>query len=550
MAQFTRMPKWIMLFGLLALHFPAFSQEAVDEKPVADEIPSVADCIPPWVSAAAKPSPFPFNNGLVIAIIAANETAQIHTLQGLNHLHAGWDFEAIRHFALAMEADPRCMMAHWGMIMGMLGTSPETDSYRLSASQRLLQLVSDGEGTELERGFAYCLIKYIEEGPKGAEIAFRKVSERFPQDIQSQIFAALFSRGGYDLMGKITAAQSEAEKRLLGLVERLPSNSIPLHAYLLVRAEAPDLKSSVEAARKLCELAPKYPPYLHLLGHYQWRSGEFDAAVSSFSLAESQYVEWMRSNKIAPADCPQWIRSKSYLAIATASAGNFKDASALAAEISKIPLDPKRPLSLGNRQILWDAQTLAARVILYRGGKTGPTEALVTLPTPDSREPYRKNSLSHWWTDGMRIALQAYRMINAGDMKSATDTVNALSFHGEAMAKQQSIASTRGEYAEWRRALLNLEMLTANLRGHLALAGPTTNQGSAFNWFRAAADRQRTSASMYPPFILTPMANDLGDYFISIKQPEKALEAYEEAIAKFPNEASTLERIKKTKDAR
>jgi tetratricopeptide (TPR) repeat protein len=118
------------------------------------------------------------------------------------------------------------------------------------------------------------------------------------------------------------------------------------------------------------------------------------------------------------------------------------------------------------------------------------------------------------------------------------------------MAKQQSIASTRGEYAEWRRALLNLEMLTANLRGHLALAGPTTNQGSAFNWFRAAADRQRTSASMYPPLILTPMANDLGDYFLSIKQPEKALETYKEAIAIFPNEASTLERIKKIKDAR
>jgi tetratricopeptide (TPR) repeat protein len=550
MAHLLRMPKWIILLGLLALHFPAFSQEAVEGKPVAEEIPSVADCIPPWVSTAEKPGLFPFNNGLVIAITTANQSAQIHTLQGLNHLHAGWDFEAIRHFAVAMEADPRCMMAHWGMIMAMLGTSPETDSYRLSVSQRLLQLVSDGDGTELERGFAYSLIKYIEEGPKGAETAFRKVSEKFPQDIQSQIFAALFSRGGYDLVGKITASQSEAEKRLLELVERLPDHSIPLHAYLLVRAEAPDLKSSVELARKLCELTPKHPSYLHLLCHYQWRSGEFDAAVSSFSLAESQYAEWMRSNKIAPADCPQWIQSKSYLAIATASAGNFKDAVALAAEISKIPLDPKRPLSPGNRQILWDAQNLAARIILYRGGKTAPTEALVTLPSPDSREPYRKHSISHWWTDGIRIALQAHRMINAGDMKSATDTVNTLSLHGESMAKQQTIASTRGEYAEWRRALLNLEMLTANLRGHLALAGPPENQGSAFNWFRAAADRQRTAASMHPPFILTPMAVDLGDYLLSINQPEKALEAYREAIAKFPNEASALERIKNAKDAR
>ena len=544
------MSKWITLLGLFALIIPIFSQEIAQKKTAASDIPSVAACIPPWVSAAEKPSLFPFNNGLVIVILASSETAQIHTLQGLNHLHAGWDFEAIRHFSIAMQADPRCIMAHWGMIMSMIGTSPETDSYRLATSQRLLQLISDGEGTELERGFAYCLIKYIEEGPKGAEIAFRKVSERFPNEIQSQIFTTLFSRGGYDVMGHITATQAEAEERLLKLIERFPSNSLPLHAYLLIKAEAPDLKSSIGLAKKLCELAPKYPPYLHLLGHYQWRSGEFEAAVASFSLAEKYYAEWMRSNKISTSDCPQWLITKSYLAVATASAGNFKDAIAAATEISKKTLDSDRPISPGNRQILWDAQTLAARIIFYRGGKSAPSEALMTLPTPNAGEAYRKNSLSHWWTDGLRIALQAHRMINEGDIKNATDTINALSFHGESMAKQQSLASAKGEYAEWRRALMNLEMLTANLRGHLALAGPPESQGSAFNWFRAAADRQRTSTLMHHPFILTPMANDLGDYFLSVKQPEKALKAYQEAIAKFPNEPSTLERMKNTKVAK
>jgi tetratricopeptide (TPR) repeat protein len=544
-----RMPKWIILLGLLVFHIPAFSQEATEEKLAEYEIPSVAECIPPWISAAEKPGLFPFHNGLVIAIIAKDEIAQTHTLQGLNHLHGSWDFEAIRHFAVAMEADPRCLMAHWGMIMSMLATSPETDSYRLSTTQRLLQLVSDGEGTELERGLAYCLIKYIEEGPKGAEIAFRKVSAKFPKDIQSEIFAILFSRDGYGLMGEITTSQADAEARLLKLIERLPSNSLPLYSYLLIKAEAPDLKPSLALAKKLCELAPKYPPYLHLLGHYQWRCGEFDAAISSLSLAETYYSEWMESNEISPADCPQWLLTKSYQAVATASSGNFKDAIASAIEISKIPLDPKRPLSPGNRQILWDSQTLPARIILYRAGKTDPTDALLILPTPKADEAYRKHSLSHWWTNGLRIALQAHRMINAGEIKSASETIDALSFHGESMAKQQAIAATKGEFTEWRRALVNLEMLTANLRGKLALAGPPTSRGSAFNWFRAAADRQRTATLMHPPLILTPMANDLGDYFLSTNQSTKALEAYQEAIKKFPNEPSTLELIKKAKAA-
>jgi tetratricopeptide (TPR) repeat protein len=544
------MPKWISLLSLLSLQISAFSQEPAEPK-VANvanvEIPKIDACIPPWVAAAEKPSLFPFHNGLVIAIIAENETAQIHTLQGLNHLHAGWEFEAIRHFAVAMQADPRCLVAHWGMIMSMLATSPETDSYRLATTQRLLELVEDGEGTELERGFAYCLIKYIDEGPNGAEIAFRKVSKRFPMDVQSEIFAILFSRGGYDLTGEITASQSAAEKSLINLIERLPSNTLPLNAYLLIKAEAQDLESSVPLAKKLCEFAPKYPPYLHLLGHYQWRSGFFDDAINSFSLAEKYYTEWMVSNKINHADCPQIILTKSYLAVAKASTGDFESAIATATEVSKFPLDPKRPTCAGNRQILWDSQTLPARIMMFRGEKTDPSASLLSLPKAQENITYHKHSLSHWWTDGLRITLQAQRLLNAGDIKSATETINTLSFHGQAMTKQKDIASAKGEFAQWRQALLHLEMLNANLRGHLALAGPKEIQGSALNWFLSAADRQRTSSLMHPPLILSPMACDLGDYYLSINQPDKSLAAYQEAITKYPNEPSTLKRIEKVK---
>ncbi len=544
------MPKWITLLSLLALHVSAFSQETTQEKPPEIEIPSIAACIPPWVSAAEKPSLFPFYNGLVTAVMAKSEIAQIHTLQGLNHLHASWDFEATRHFAVAMQEDPRCLMAHWGMIMSMLATSPETDSYRLATTKRLLELVADGEGTELERGFAYCLIKYIDEGPKGAELAFRKVSEKFPNDVQSEIFTLLFSRGGYDQVGEITASQAEAEKSLLKLIELQPNNILPLHAYLLIKAEGSDLKSSIPLAKKLCQLAPIYPPYLHLLGHYQWRSGEFADAAASFSLAEKYYAEWMESNKISHVDCPQWIITKSYHAVATASAGNFKDAITAATEISKIPPDLNRPTAPGSRQILWDAQTLPARILLYRGEKTDPTEALLTLTKPQAGEAFRKHSLSHWWTDGLRIALQAHRMINAGEMKAAEDIINALGFHGEAMTKQKAIASAQGEFSEWRRALLHLEMLTANLRGRITQAGPVEGRGSAFNWFRAAADRQRTSSLMHPPLILSPMATDLGDYYLTLKKSDKALEAYQEAITKYPNEPMTLNRIQKAKETK
>ena len=555
------MPKWIASWALLLLHTLAFSQEATEETPAEVELPAETElptetepptvvempelkaCIPPWVAAAPTPRIFPFHNALVLEIGAENETAQVHTLQGINHLHGSWDFEASRHFSIAMKADPRCLMAHWGMIMSMLDRSTESDPYRIATTERLLGLIADGEGSELEQGLAYGLIKYLESGPQAAAIAFRKVADKFPNDIQAEVFAALFSRGGYDSSGNITAAQAESEQRLLKLIERTPNHSIPLHALLLVRSEAPDILSSLELAQKLYDLAPKYPPYLQILGHYQWRSGAFEEAESSFALAETLYANWMKTDKISLTDCPQWTLVRGYRAVTMSSAEKFDEAIKLAAEISKTPFDIRRPSSPSNRQILWDAKTLPARIIMHRGEKTDPATALAALPHPDSLKALHKDSLFYWWVDGLRIALETKRLINEGEFEKANETLQALIFHGESMAKTQSVATTMGEHSEWKRSFYALESLAANLRGHLVLAGPSSSHGSAFNWFRAAADRQRAETLMKLPLILTPLSNDLGDYLLTRNQPAKALEAYEETLTKFPKDPRTLQRI-------
>lgn len=541
------MQKWLLSFGMLAFPLLALSQEKAADVSDKEEVPEVADCIPPWIAATKKPEPFAFHNALVIPVIAENETAQIHTLQGLNHLHGGWDFEASRHFSTAMKADPRCLIAHWGMAMSMLAGAPETDAYQIAITKRLVQLVNDNEGSELDRGLAYCFFKLVEDGPKGAEIAFRKVSNKFPQDIQVDILTALFSRGGYDSSGNITPAQAEAENRLKKLVERMPNHSVPLHALLLVQSEAPNASPPVDLAKKLCELAPNYPPYLQILGHYQWRTGDFSQAESTFALAEKLYATWMKTHKIPAADCPQWTLVRSYRAIALSSAEKFDRAISLATEISKTPLDPKRPYASGTRQILWDATSLPARILLHRGEKNDPALALAALPSPDTMKIYRSHSLSHWWLDGLRIALESQRLLNAGDLKKASEAINAISFHGEAMAKQQPAASANNEFLEWRRSFHALESLAANFKGQLSLAGPPENRGSAFNWFRAAADRQRVETMISTPLILTPMTHHLGDYFLSNKEPDKALKAFEETLTKFPKDPRTLQRIEKTK---
>ena len=548
MSHLRSMPKLIALLFLIATSISTEAKETADKQIEAAELPSVEQCIPEAVSKLGEPSLFPFEKGLVSTISTTNETALIHTLQGMNHLHGGWEFEASRHFAIAMKADPRCLMAHWGMVMCMLAPSPETDAHRLATTERLLQLISDGEGTELERGYGYGLLKYIEEGPKGAEIAFHKIANKFPKTIQPEIFAALFGRGGYDEMGNITPDQANAEKRLMKLIKRSPNDTLPLHALLLIRAEAPDLRGSLKLARKLCQLAPDYAPYLHLLGHYEWRCGEHARAISAFTKSATLFSTWMKENKVPPADCSEWIRAECYRVVAVASTGDFDNALASAKKIANTSLDTKRPSAAGTRQLLWNAQTLPARILMFRSAKGDSAKALASLPTPEDGEVFRKSSLSYWWVDGLRIALEAQRLLDANDIDKASEAVDAIDYHGQAMTKKQQIASAIGEYSEWRSSFQALEVLAAELRGRLALAGPREGYGSAFNWFRAAADRQVPSTMLNPPPLLTPMAARLGDYYFALNMPVKALKAYKEALDKFPNDQETLKQVKEATD--
>ena len=92
----------------------AVAQEAAPEEPAveAKKLPSVEEAIPPRVAALNAPKPFDFPGGIVMAVSTPSEKAQKHVVNGLNHLHGGWEFEASRHFAAAMKEDPDCLLAH------------------------------------------------------------------------------------------------------------------------------------------------------------------------------------------------------------------------------------------------------------------------------------------------------------------------------------------------------------------------------------------------------------------------------------------------------
>ena len=513
------------------------------------DLSKVENAIPAAVKALGKPAMVDFPGGIQMAVSAASDEAQSEVIQGLNHLHGGWDFEASRHFAVAMREDPDCLLAHWGMVMSLLVPTPETAEAREAALDRMLALLDAGKGTEIERGYVYGLVKYLQEGPAAAGSAFRKVSAKFPNELQAAVFSALFSRGGYNVAGDATPDQEDAEKRLLGLAGKYPQSPVPLNALLLIRAEGPDLTGSLDLARKLCEMVPDYPPYVHMLGHYLWRCGKHAEAAVVFGRASALFQRWMKENKASLADCPEWLRADCYRSVSLASMGDYDGAYAAALQLAALPVPEDRLASPGVRFLLWDAKTLPARILLDRGLPETPIEASRSLPKTQETKAWHNRALACWWIDGLRFALEAQRMIEAGNLDDAKNVITALSQHGEAMAKTQKAAGEEGERSSWNRAFLALQVLASDVRGRFAMAGPIAKRETAYNWFSSAVDLQRPEPILNPPMLLTPMSTRLGGFFLTTDKPGEAIEAFQQALHAFPNNANALAGLKRAYEA-
>ena len=320
---------------------------------------------------------------------------------------------------------------------------------------------------------------------------------------------------------------------------------MPLNALLIIRAEAPDLVNSLDLARTLCQMAPDYAPFFHLLGHYEWRCGNHGAAATAFGRASTFFQRWMKENKAGIADCPEWAKAECYRIVSLVSKGDFDTAYAAARQVAATPLPADRPGSPGARFLLWDAKTLPARILIHRGLRGNASEAANSLPKPDEVKEFRKHTLAYWWIDGLRFALEAQRLIDANQYEEARNVVAALTQHGESMAATQTAAATGGERSPWLRSFRALEVLASDVRGRLAMAGPKAKRETAYNWFASAEDRQHPEPMLFPPMILTPMALRLGNFYLATAKPPEAISAFQRALAAFPNDMNSLVGLKR-----
>jgi tetratricopeptide (TPR) repeat protein len=435
-------------------------------------------------------------------------------------------------------------MANFGVTFALLGADSEFIKVRIAAVDRTLALVDAKVGSELERGYVYALTKLLEEGPLSAADAFGQVSRKFPNDVQAKLFESYFRRAGFDEYGSPKPEQELAQEMIQALMKKQPDSPMLMHCWLMMRTENLLCREDLPMARKLCELVPDYPPYYHLLGHYEWRSGNYRKAVSAFSRCGDLYLAWMKQAGLSIVDCPEWIRAEVYRAVALASSGDYDSALDAASALTKVPIPLDRMESAGARMMYWEAKTLQARLLMRRGAVGDAALALQTIPQPDEVKSLVERTKVGSFYQGLVIALEGGKALTEGNKQRAEEMYQLMILHGEKMEAVRQQAMKLGEIAPFSRAFICLEILALELKGNIAMASGSASSGAAYNWYSGARERQTLATRMLPPISLFPMSAHVAQHFEVRKDWKSAQEAYEEGLEYWPNDLILLEGLK------
>lgn len=516
---------------------------------------TIDQVIHPVVAALPAPEFYDPIVSIPMAISSRNNLAQRHVLQGMAYIQAAWDFEAYRHFCAAVQADPDCLMAYWGIGLALAAPNNQFAHERMVAVERMLNLMdatvmAGGReiplATPMEQKYALALATLFSLRTGEAVKAFRDLSESFPNNLQAKCLAIYLQRDGYDEFGAANFGQELAVEQMEKVVEKNKNNVGVLSFWAMLHAEAPEATTKLReqilpVVRKIARKAPNFPPYQQLLGHFEWRCGNHHLAEVALSRATTLYAAHMKKHKLSFHECDGWIRCQLYLATAMHSRGKFNEAMKIALQLAKVEVDDKRLSSSGANLVIWEARTLPARLYLARGWKGDFEQAISTLPGKNDPQLFKDRTLSIFYLEALRQYLECRRSLQDGDRDTAHKFRVALSETVQRMMGLQNNATRSSSISEYVRAVTALEVYTAEARGLVALAGDRTERMIARDWFKTAAEKQQRPSLLMPPVVVSPMEARLADFFSQTGVLPRAAETYQAALRRRPNDLAALQ---------
>ena len=435
--------------------------------------------------------------------------------RGVALLHSFWFSAAIQSFNAVLKADPRCVMAYWGIAMSSW-SNPFASFRSAEALQKGLAAIeaaeATGAGTARERAYVSAVGKLFRDAAtvdqRSRTVAYEKAMEALaaahPDDVEARIFYAL-SLGQTALpTDKTYANQLKAATILEQEFARQPEHPGLAH-YIIHSFDVPALAPrALDAARRYAKIAPDAPHALHMPSHTFTRVGSWQESIDT-NLASAAAAR--RDNATAEQLHALDYQAYAYLQTAQDAAAS-KTVGAIGALADKIETGSANaaPPPAGY-------YALAAIPARYALERDAWAEAAALTPRPTA----------YAWADAVTYFARALGAARSGNVAAARKDLEQLARLREALTAAKDVYWAGQVEIQHRAAL-----------AWITLAEGPSEQ--ALTLMREATDLEgATEKAAVTPGPLKPSRELLGEMLLQLGRPAEALAEFELAMKSEPN---------------
>lgn len=463
--------------------------------------------------------------GTILFSISCSEKMSADFNLAVALLHSFEYTEAEKMFAKVIDEDPECAWGYWGAAMSNfhpMWAPPNADE--LKKGSRIITLarsvIKDKSSRESDYIEAIATIydqwDALDHRTRLAkfEKACSGIFEKYPDDSEAAIFYSLALTASADPSDKSFANQKKAGEILTKVFAKQPNHPGIAH-YIIHTFDYPELaEMALPTARKYAQIAPASAHAQHMPSHIFIRLGLWDESINSNlnSISSAQcYAESMKIN----GHWDEELHGIDYVVYAYLQQANDEKALEQIEYLNKNgEADPK------NFKVAYAFAAIPARYALERRDWT----AAMNLELRPSDFPWEKFL---WEKANINFA----RFLGAVHSNKLAEAKNELK---NLELIHQKLTEAKESY---KANLVLIQIKTSN--AWIKLAGG--KQSDAIALMTDAADMEDATAKhSVTPGEVIPARELLGDMYLEINQPAKALESYEADLKTHPNRFNGL----------
>jgi tetratricopeptide (TPR) repeat protein len=450
--------------------------------------------------------------GTVAFPVSCNAEAQARMSRAVAMLHSFWFPEARTTFESVLQADSGCGIAHWGVAMTHFGnpmaggSTAEGQAAGWVAAQKA---ASVGGRSPHDQGYIDAAVALFQDHATlnnrarmlKYEASIKNVVDRFPDDMEAQIFHAIFRVANAPPTDLTFSQQKDAAQLLTRLYQQQPNHPGLAH-YIIHAFDSPPLANlALAAARQYAGIAPAAPHALHMPSHIFTRLGYWDESIKTNR----------RSADLEPTPAGK-SHSMDYMVYAYLQQGQDSAAIAVIKELGGNVTGDYLIGTLGT----YNALAMPARFALERDDWKSAAALKVTAPGPAGEAL----AVTHF-AKGVGAA-------RSGDVAVAKQEIAAL---------EKIVAELTARKDPYWPIVIDAQRLAISAW----VAHAERRQADAVRIAREAADKEdRVEKHPVTPGPLIPARELLGDILMLQNQPAQALAAYEATLKREPNRARTI----------